>query len=163
MIPLLSVVGKSGSGKTTLVEQLVRQLKARGIRVAVVKHHAHPTRIDRPGKDSARLTDAGADLVLLSSPIELVRFEPQPRELTLAEICSRIEGVDFVLTEGFKREPAPKLEISRAAVGAGLIASAEELIAVATDYPIDAGVPRFDLDDTAGIAEFIVRRFLPAF
>ena len=101
MVPLLSIVGKSGSGKTTLIEKLVHQLKTRGVRVAVVKHHAHPTRADQPGKDSARFSDAGADLVLLSSPLELVRFEPQSRELTLAEIRGRIEGVDLILTEGF--------------------------------------------------------------
>jgi molybdopterin-guanine dinucleotide biosynthesis adapter protein len=162
MIPLISIVGKSGSGKTTLLEQLVRELKARGVRVAVVKHHAHSTRIDHPGKDSARFADAGADLVLLSSPIELVRFERPSHELTLAEIRARIEDVDLILTEGFKREAAPKLEVSRAEVSTELLASKEELVAVVTDYALDLDVPRFDLDDGAGIADFIVRQFLSA-
>jgi molybdopterin-guanine dinucleotide biosynthesis protein B len=157
MIPLLSIVGKSGAGKTILLEKLVRELKRRGYRVAVIKHHAHTTRIDAPGKDSARFSDAGADVVVVASPVELARFERLPRELTLSEIVSRVEGVDIILTEGFKRERAPKLEVSRKEFGTELIANREELIAVASDYEIGMDVPRFEHDDVNGMVDFICR------
>src|SRR5512143_3995447 len=113
MIPILSFVAKSGSGKTTLIEQLIPALKKRGLRVAVVKHHAHTSSVDVPGKDTWRFGEAGADMVVVSSPVEFVRFQRVARELTLAEIAATIDNVDLILTEGFKREPAPKIEIAR--------------------------------------------------
>ena len=155
MIPLLSFVGKSGVGKTTLIEKLVAELKRRGYRIAVVKHHAHTTPIDGSGKDSWRFAEAGASLAVVSSPVEIVRFERVTRELTLNEIAAQINGVDLILTEGFKREAAPKIEVSRTALGADLVARADELIAVVSDHPIALNLPRFDLDDAAGIAAFI--------
>ncbi|MBI4786271.1 MAG: molybdopterin-guanine dinucleotide biosynthesis protein B [Chloroflexi bacterium] len=158
MTPLVSIVGKSGIGKTTLVEKLVRELKARGLRVAVVKHHAHATPIDPPGKDSWRFAEAGADAVVVSSPAEVARFERVARELTLAEIAARLENVDLILTEGFKREPAPKIEVSRVERGTELVARVDELIAVVSDHPIALPLPRFDLDDAPGVAAFLCER-----
>ncbi len=63
MIPVVSFIGLSGRGKTTLLEQLVRELKRLGYRVAVVKHAPHGFDIDHPGKDSWRLNQAGSDIV----------------------------------------------------------------------------------------------------
>ncbi len=160
MVPLVSIVGKSGVGKTTLREKLVRELVHRGVRVTVIKHHAHATPIDTPGKDSARFAAAGAVAVWVASPLELARFERTPRELTLAEIASRVNDADLILAEGFKREPGPKLEVSRAERSTDLIALAEELVAVASDYPLEIDVPRFDLDDIQGIADFVCYKFL---
>ena len=160
MTPLLSFVGKSGVGKTTLIEKLIAELKRRGYRIAVVKHHAHTTPIDGRGKDSWRFAEAGASVAIVSSPAEIARFERVPRELTLNEIAAQIDNVDLILTEGFKREAAPKIEVSRAALGTDLIGRAEELIAVVSDHPITLNLPRFDLDDAAGIASFIEGEFL---
>lgn len=159
MTSLLSFVAQSGAGKTTLIEKLIPHLKQRGLRVAVVKHHAHTSSVDIPGKDTWRFSEAGADIVAVSSPAEFAQFQRVARELTLAEIAAKIENVDLILTEGFKREPAPKIEILRAQVGTELSARADELIAVVSDHPIPLNVPRFDLDDTAGLADFICRHF----
>ena len=41
VIPILSVVGRSNTGKTTFIEKLIPVLKAKGIRVATIKHHLH--------------------------------------------------------------------------------------------------------------------------
>ena len=160
MISLLSFVGKSGVGKTTLIEKLVVELKRRGYRIAVVKHHAHMTPIDGRGKDSWRFAEAGASVAIVSSPVEIARFERVPRELTLNEIAAQIVNGDLILTVGFKREAAPQIEVSRAALGTDLIGRADELIAIASDHPITLNLPRFDLDDAAGIAGFIEGRFL---
>ncbi len=156
---VISIVGKSGSGKTTLIEKLVPELKRRGLRVAVVKHHAHTTPIDTPGKDTLRFAEAGADVVAVSSPIEIAWFERVACELTLDEIAAKIQNVDLILTEGFKRESAPKIEVLRAEFGTDLVARTAELIAVASDHPISLNVPRFDLNDAAGLATFICRHF----
>ena len=58
-------------GQATFLEKLVREMKARGYRLATIKHDVHNFNIDRPGKDSWRLTQAGSDIVLLSSPSRL--------------------------------------------------------------------------------------------
>ena len=160
MIPLLSFVGKSGVGKTTLIEKLIAELKRSGYRIAVVKHHAHTTPIDGRGKDSWRFAEAGASLAVVSSPAEIARFERVERELTLNEIAAQIANVDLILTEGFKREAAPKIEVSRSALGTDLIGSADELVAVVSDHPITLNLPRFELEDVSGIAAFVIARFL---
>jgi molybdopterin-guanine dinucleotide biosynthesis adapter protein len=156
MIPLVSVVGKAGVGKTTLIEKLVSEFKSRGYRVGVIKHHVHATSLDVPGKDSWRFGEAGADAVIVVSPLEVVRYERVARERTLAEIAEGIKGLDLILAEGFKRQLAPKIEVVRAACGNENIARPAELIAVASDCPVEAAVPRFDLDDAKGITEFIL-------
>jgi molybdopterin-guanine dinucleotide biosynthesis protein B len=160
MTPLISFIGKSGVGKTTLLEKLIAEFKPRGYRIAVVKHHVHTTSLDAPGKDSWRFAEAGASVAIVSSPVEIARFERVPRELTLNEIAAQISNVDLILTEGFKREAAPKIEISRAALGTDLVGRGEELIAVVSDHPIALNLPRFDLDDPAGLASFIEAKFL---
>lgn len=159
MIPVLSLVGKSGVGKTTFAEKLLPELKKRGVRIAVIKHHSHETPVDVPGKDSWRYADAGAQAVVVSSPVELVRFERVAREKTLSEIAAGIANVDLILTEGFKREAALKIEVSRAELGNDLVARADELIAVVSDHPVPLALPRFGLDDVVGVAEFIIQRF----
>lgn len=160
MTPMVSFVGKSDVGKTTVVEQVIRELRRRGHRVGVVKHHAHTTPIDGTGKDSWRFAEAGANVVVVSSPVEVARFERVEHELSLEEIAQRIGKVDLILTEGFRREAAPKIEVSRRELGTDLVASADELIAVVSDYPIALNVPRFDLDDVNGIVGLIEARFL---
>ncbi len=75
MIPIVSFVGKANSGKTTLLEKVVRELKLKGYRVAVIKHSPHGFEMDHPGKDSWRLTQAGSDIVALSSSDKAVFVE----------------------------------------------------------------------------------------
>jgi molybdopterin-guanine dinucleotide biosynthesis protein MobB len=160
--PLVSFVGKSGVGKTTLIEKLVAELKRRGYRVAVFKHHAHTTPIDGRSKDSWRFAEAGASVAIVSSPVEIARFERVSRELTLNEIASQINNnIDLILTEGFKREATSKIEVSRAELGTDLISRTDELIAVVSDHPIALNLPHFDLDNVIGIATFIEEKFLP--
>ena len=48
---VVGFAGFSGSGKTTLVEQLIPELRLRGLRVSVVKHAHHSFDMDHPGKD----------------------------------------------------------------------------------------------------------------
>ncbi len=68
--PVVSVVAKSGTGKTTLLEKLIHEMKRRGYRVGAIKHDAHSFEIDHEGKDSWRLTHAGADTTVITSPLQ---------------------------------------------------------------------------------------------
>jgi len=160
MIPVLSIVGKSDVGKTTLLEKLIRELKARGYRVATIKHDAHSFELDQPGKDTWRHAQAGSDHVVIASPTRIAHIQRLERELTLPEIVATIHDVDIILTEGYKRGPALKIEVSRAAKGRELLCTRQELVALATDQPFDLDVPQFGLDDARGLVDLIERRFL---
>ena len=66
-VPVVCVIARrSNSGKTLLMEALVAALKARGRRVATVKHCPHGHEIGHPGKDSQRILNAGADAQVVS-------------------------------------------------------------------------------------------------
>ncbi len=150
----------SGTGKTTLIEQLIPRLKAKGLRIAVIKHDAHGFEIDREGKDSFRFSRAGADTVVISSQEKTASVSQYGR--TLSEILADIRGADLVLVEGYKNEDLPQIGISRAATGKGFpSADLNRYLAVVTDEEIAAGkIPRFALDDYDGIAEFIYREIV---
>lgn len=164
--PVVCFVARSGTGKTTFLEKLIPQLKARGLRIAVLKHHAHATAFDVPGKDSYRLAQAGADTVVGSCALQVAVFHQTPGPTDPDVLVQRyLSDVDLVLAEGFKQSRYPKVEVCRAGAvssnGAGqpmqLQCPPAELLAVVSDCRIDAPVPTFDLEDAAGMADFLVR------
>lgn len=160
MVPVVSFVGNSGVGKTTFLEKLIRELKRRGYRVAAIKHDVHNFEIDKPGKDSWRLTQAGSDVVVLSSPHRLALLEEVQKERDLGALAAMVsDRVDIVLTEGYRGAAAQKIEVSRQAHSTVLTAPREHLIAVVTDHPIDLEVPQFGLDDASAVADFLEARF----
>lgn len=163
---VISFVAHSGTGKTTLLERLIPVLKEQGYRVGAIKHDAHRFEIDHPGKDSYRLTAAGADSMLLCSgeKLALVRRHQQPPPIeALLELCG--SDLDIILTEGFKQSYLPKIELHRDSLGRPLICRGERhdetLIAVASDTPLELDVPLLDLNDPQQIADFIIARMSP--
>jgi molybdopterin-guanine dinucleotide biosynthesis adapter protein len=155
------VTGWKNSGKTTLVERLVAELTGRGLTVSTLKHAHHSFDVDQPGKDSHRHRLAGAAQVLVSSAARWAlmsenRAGPEP---PLAALLARLDPVDLVLIEGYKRDSHPKIECRRAATAQTLIAPEDPTIeAIASDAPIEAAVPVLPLDDVAAIADFILAR-----
>ena len=65
-LPLLGITGYSGSGKTTLLEKLLPQLIKKGLRVSVIKHSHHNAHVDKEGKDSWRMKEAGSAQVIMA-------------------------------------------------------------------------------------------------
>jgi molybdopterin-guanine dinucleotide biosynthesis protein MobB len=114
---VVGFAGFSGSGKTTLVEQLIPELRLRGLRVSVVKHAHHSFDIDHPGKDTYRHREAGAFEVVAASDkrLMLVREFEQPATLSVHHLLAELyQGVDWVLVEGFKDSDLLKIEVWRA-------------------------------------------------
>lgn len=157
---VFGVVGWKNSGKTGLVERLVRELTRRGFAVSTVKHAHHSFEIDKPGKDSHRHRAAGAKEVLLASSRRwaLIHELGGNDEPDLENLLQKLAPADLVLVEGFKSGGHAKLETRRReAEGPEISASDPSVKAVASDFPVgDVGMPAFKLDDTAGIADFIV-------
>jgi len=162
MIPIISIVGRSDSGKTTLIEKLIKALRKDGYNIATVKHDIHGFEMDVEGKDSWRHKKAGAQMVIVSSPEKIALIKDVKEDSPLGKIRNEfIDDVDLILTEGYKREEFPKIEVFRKEAGEDLITSAEEnLVAIVSDTPFQRGVPCFHLDDIAGIAKFIKEKFL---
>jgi len=163
-IPLLGFAAYSGTGKTTLLRRLLPLLKARGLRVGVVKHAHHSFDTDIPGKDSYELRKAGAAQMLVASRQRwaLVTETANSREPRLEEILRHLDqaSLDLILIEGFKAESFPKIELHRPSLGHPLLCRNDRsIIAVATDAPlaIDPGVLQLDLNRPHEIAEFILR------
>jgi molybdopterin-guanine dinucleotide biosynthesis protein B len=159
-VPVLSIAGRPKVGKTTFLVQLIAELKQRGYRVGVIKHSVHALDLDRPGKDTWKHLHAGADAVAFASPHQVSLIRQVDREMDLDRLVAMLGDVDLVLTEGYKRAHKPKIEVSRRELGTELVCRPDEIVAVVSDHPVDLHVPRFDLDDAAGVASWIEARFL---
>jgi len=162
MIPIISIVGKSDSGKTTLIEKLVPELTSRGYRVATVKHDIHGFEVDQEGKDSWRHKQAGAHTVVISSPQKVALIRDVEQDLTLDEIREKlVQDVDLILSEGYKKDVQPKIEVFRKEKHKELMCGKEDnLVAIASNRAFDIGVPCVDLEDMKGLADFIEKEFL---
>jgi molybdopterin-guanine dinucleotide biosynthesis adapter protein len=156
-IPLISIVGTSKSGKTTFIEKLIPVLRGKGLRIATIKHHHSDFEIDRVGKDTYRHKMAGSSTVILSSPQKIALVKDVEKEVSLGEIVSRyIDDADIIITEGYKKEETPKIEIFRHAKKVSpLCLHDKTILAVVTDIHIDKDIPQFSLDDVEGVAKFI--------
>ena len=156
--PVITIVGKSGSGKTTLLEKIIQQLKKDEIRIAVIKHDAHRFEMDRPGKDTWRMAQAGADVVAISSSEKVAMIEKVNKEKSLDEVIALLPDVDIVLTEGYKRDDNPKIEVYRPEVHKERLCSSHELLAIVSDVECeDLKVPRYCFDDIEGLVSEIKR------
>jgi molybdopterin-guanine dinucleotide biosynthesis protein MobB len=163
MIPIISIVGRSKSGKTTLIERLIPEFIKRGYRVATIKHHDKAFQIDHEGKDSWRHKEAGAQTVVISSPQKVALIEDVPQELSLTELAARfIRGADIIITEGFKRDTYPKIEVFRKGGQPHPLApELENLIAVVSDAPLSLDIPCLSPNDISVIADIIEERIIP--
>ncbi|MDP3879232.1 MAG: molybdopterin-guanine dinucleotide biosynthesis protein B [Dehalococcoidales bacterium] len=160
MPAIVSFAGNSGSGKTTLMEKLIRELKAKGYRVATIKHTFHSIALDQPGKDSWRYIEAGSDAAVAVSREMMLLVKPLRADVTLEEVARVVgEDYDIILVEGFKRDNAPKVLVHRGAAGP-LLSDLKEVIAIATDEPLKTKTRQFSLDDARGIAAFLEREFI---
>jgi molybdopterin-guanine dinucleotide biosynthesis protein B len=156
---VMGIAGRSGMGKTTLLERLVPQFTGRGLRVSLIKHSHKDIEVDRPGKDSYRLREAGCQEVLLMGGsrwalMHELRGDPEP---SLDYLLSRLQHCDLVLVEGFKSGDFPKLEVFRPEHGATpLWPDWPGIRAVASDAPLpECPLPVLPLADAAALADFI--------
>ncbi len=154
-ISVVSFVAYSGTGKTTFLERLIPKLKARGLKIAIVKHDGHRFEIDHEGKDSDRFTKAGADVTGLISAEKAVLMEN--RQTDPEEFLKKIDGVDLILTEGFKQGPWPKIMLHRKGTGKPMPLLPEECLAVISDVEVPDCENVFPLEEIEKTADFLFR------
>ena len=163
---VFGVAGWSGMGKTTLLARLVPALIARGLAVSLIKHSHKDIEIDRPGKDSYRLREAGCEEVLLlgRSRWALMHELRGAAEPSLDDLLDRLRDVDLVLVEGFKHGDFPKLEVWRAEVGKptlwpewpGIRAIASDDAPPMPEAVSAASPARLPLADIEAVADFVI-------
>jgi len=108
-MPIFGVCGYSGSGKTTLLQQILPRLLNGGLRVAVVKHDVHGIATGDDCKDSERLFDAGADVIVRGPGESLGRYRNHDDIKLHDQLVGLVEHYDLVLLEGFKQLPCRKV------------------------------------------------------
>ena len=92
-LPLLGITGYSGSGKTTLLEKLIPVLIAYGIRVSVIKHSHHNSQVDKEGKDSWRMKEAGSAQVILANNERWAMMTETPKPSTLEYLAQQLTAL----------------------------------------------------------------------
>lgn len=172
LVPVLGFIAPSGTGKTTLLCKLIPLLRARGLRVAVIKHSHHNIDIDKPGKDTYVLRQAGANQTLLASKQRwalMVENEAQEDEVNLNEIIQHLDQtqLDLILVEGFKHSNFQKIELYRSDLYRSnkgqqpLFLSDTNVIAIASDTGIEGAenIDVLDLNNTEAILRYILTKF----
>jgi molybdopterin-guanine dinucleotide biosynthesis protein B len=160
MPQMISIVGRSQSGKTTLIEKLIPALKHRGYKIGTIKHSHHIFDFDKTGKDSWRHKDAGADTVIIASPGKIAMVKNDYLG-SLDGLQRFFDDLDLIITEGYKKEDKPKIEVVRAARHADvLLENDKHLVAVVSDVELQLNVPVFDLEDVDRLADFIEEKYL---
>jgi molybdopterin-guanine dinucleotide biosynthesis protein MobB len=114
---VIGVVGGKKSGKTTTIEILTKELTKRGYKIAAAKHVPESNfTIDTVGKDTWRYTQSGAKIVVAASANEIATIEKNPGDLPLKEILQRVEDIDIVFLEGFRKLLAEDKSINKIVV-----------------------------------------------
>ncbi|MFZ7137428.1 MAG: molybdopterin-guanine dinucleotide biosynthesis protein B [archaeon] len=139
MPKFVAVVGGKHSGKTTIIQQLITELKNRGYKTGTIKHMPRIQTLDSPAPahDTWKHSQAGAEIIVAVPQNETVVFVKKKQKLN--DIAGFLNGMDYVLLEGFSNEKIfPKIiaaktveEVKEYSDGlaiavSGLIAESEE-------------------------------------
>ena len=162
MPPVLGLIGRPDCGKTTLIEKLIPAFAAQGLRVGTIKHHHGDIRMDMEGKDTWRHKQAGARVVLLSSPAGIGLFRDTAEDTPVEDLVSMyFQDVDLVIAEGYKDAAFPKIEVFRSALYDEPLANpGGSVIAMVSDIRIREDLPWFRSDEVKPLAEFILEKIV---
>jgi molybdopterin-guanine dinucleotide biosynthesis protein B len=162
MTPILTFIGWHNSGKTTVIREVVRRLRDRGYKIAVIKSTKHRgLNFDSPGSDSYLYGKDGIESVALICPDELILFQENTGE-DLKHLAFRLfPDADLVIGEGFKHVSGiPKIEVARADESKEpLRESVSDVRAVVSDYEVSFDRV-FKTSRIAELTDFIENSFL---
>jgi molybdopterin-guanine dinucleotide biosynthesis protein B len=96
------------------MENLIKELKNRSLRVGAIKYHKHGDfEMDIEGKDSWKYAKAGADAVAISSPLKFALIKKVEKEMKIDEICDKyFSDTDIVLADGFTLSYKPRIIVA---------------------------------------------------
>ena len=162
MTPILTFIGWHNSGKTTVIREVVRRLRDRGYKIAVIKSTKHRgLNLDSPGSDSYLYGKDGIESVALVCPDELILFQENTGE-NLRHLAFRLfPDADLVIGEGFKHASGiPKIEVTRADTSKEPLRElVSDVRAVVSDYEVSFDKV-FKISRIAELTDFIENSFL---
>jgi molybdopterin-guanine dinucleotide biosynthesis protein B len=151
----VAFTGPSNSGKTTLIINLSKQLQEDGYTVAIIKHDPQDkAKFDKEGKDSYKFSQTGADVAVVSPNKTTIL---KKNSSTINRIIESFDDFDFLLVEGLKTLPLPRICIQRDSISEQYFELSDT---IATDGSIDKNLfPKdmtiLDLNDTNQIISWI--------
>jgi molybdopterin-guanine dinucleotide biosynthesis protein B len=159
---VIEIIGKSNTGKTVLIEDLIRKLKADGIKVgSIKKSFHHNVEYDKEGKDTYRMEQAGSSITggfSKESAFLYFKFPVKP-----LDFIKNFSSLDIVLIEGEMGFAAPKIYC----LGEDPIPEDPLIFALFSfkgDNPNKAEFPTYTLESLSDLAHEIrtkVPEFLP--
>jgi len=127
----VAFTGPSNSGKTTLIEKIAKEL-IKEYKIAIIKNDPKDKAVfDVEGKDSYKFSQTGAEVVV-TSPTRTTYLSQ--REKSLDEIINMLSDFDYLLVEGLKTLPLPRISIFRNKIEESYFDCSE---AMATDESVD--------------------------
>ncbi|KFL42642.1 molybdopterin-guanine dinucleotide biosynthesis protein B [Lysinibacillus sp. BF-4] len=159
---ILQVVGYQNSGKTTITRQLIADATASGLRIGSIKHHGHGGKPDAPSnKDSTLHEQAGAVVSAVEGGGALrLSIEDNSWELTKILTLYQSFALDFILIEGYKQAPYPKIVLLRSDKDAALLTLSNIhciLYWEGTTIHQQLNVPSFSLAEHAQYQPFLLQ------
>ena len=129
----VAFTGPSNSGKTTLILKVARKLiHEHNLKVAIIKHDPKDkARFDVEEKDSYKFSDTGAE-VIVTSPNRTTYFSQKHSDLDA--MIKLFDDFDFLLVEGLKNLPLPRISIFRDTIDEDYF---EYMNALAIDASVD--------------------------
>ncbi len=127
----VAFTGPSNSGKTTIITKIASLLIPQ-FKVAIIKNDPKDkAKFDIEGKDSYKFFQTGAE-VIVTSPTRTTYFSHRHKELE--ELIKMVEDFDYLLVEGLKTLPLPRIGIFRGKIDESYFAYID---AVAIDESVD--------------------------
>ena len=151
----IAFTGPSNSGKTTLIEQIAKRLIST-YKIAIIKNDpSSKAQFDREGKDSYKFYQTGAEVVV-TTPNRTTYFSH--RQKSLDEIIDMVNDFDYLLVEGLKYLPLPRIGIFRGELDESYFSYIK---AVAIDETIDKslvpeGIEILDLNNVDEVISWIL-------
>jgi len=151
----VAFTGPSNSGKTTLIINISNMLQEQGFKVAIIKHDPCDKAIfDKEGKDSYKFSQTGSEVAVVS-PTRTTIFKKETS--TIKDITDMFGQFDFLLVEGLKTIPLPRVCVQRDTIDENYFNKSD---CIATDSSIDSNILPKDmtilhLNNTQEIIEWI--------
>jgi len=139
MPPVICIVGTSKAGKTKLMEELIKDLKRRGLKVGALKYHKHGDfEIDVKGKDTWKYAKAGADTVAITSNVKFAVIKNENVMTDIDKICETYFcDTDVVLADGFTQSDKPRIIVVENEADAGIFERGCRVISITEDKSMD--------------------------
>ncbi|MDI6858076.1 MAG: molybdopterin-guanine dinucleotide biosynthesis protein MobB [Dehalococcoidia bacterium] len=159
MEPVVCVVARNREDAPPVVEALLRELTAKGLKLATIVEEKRDFATEGLSETTARYQTAGCDAVIMRGPRSVASVRRLTDELPLdALVWEMRDEYDVILADGFRHASYPKIEIRRP--DEELLCHKNELLAVIGERPEEIDIPSFAASNLAPLADLIRRRFM---